>query len=216
MASYGNRRHLIFVMLMGTGSLAYSVPCTLVVGRGHSVTCTEDRWQPCSPAAARQNGLYEESAWFVALGSDTSCSDRDTGTNPLNRSPGYIPTNATQDAAKDLDKIGKIFQVQFAGADGLCRQITMQMGEQWGINAISGDPYGCMGRCGADCPGSLCSNYARDCLKHDVCSFFFGSSGGALDANCGDEFKASMGDYLSDCVIGHLCEVNDAFGLPDS
>lgn len=61
--------------------------------------------------------------------------------------------------------------------------------------------YGCMGRCGADCgsvlsAGGILSAWTKDCMDHDVCSYWNSSSGGSSDANCGDEFDEAMDDWF--------------------
>lgn len=98
--------------------------------------------------------------------------------------------------------------VRFSGADG-CKEILMQPGECWGQHPIqTANNYDCQGRCGASCAGSSCSNWAADCLRHDVCSWYYGATGGATDANCGDEYNDAVGDTTNICLwVGvNACE----------
>ena len=94
------------------------------------------------------------------------------------------------------------YVVQFDGADGQCLAIRMEGGECWGAHPTNGGDYDCQGLCGPGCEGAaaVCSNWGRDCLKHDVCSWYFSSSGGALDSNCGDEFGQAANDYSTCCT----------------
>jgi hypothetical protein len=78
------------------------------------------------------------------------------------------------------------------------------------VNSIGTDSYGaqnpaygCMGRCGAGCGNKwIPSAYTQACLNHDVCSVKNNSSGGASDANCGDEFSLAIDDYILGVVKG--------------
>ena len=79
------------------------------------------------------------------------------------------------------------YVVQFDGADGECLAIRMEGGECWGQHPVNGGSYDCMGRCGAGCGSWPCSNWGPDCLKHDVCSWYFTAWGLFLDQRCGDE-----------------------------
>lgn len=98
------------------------------------------------------------------------------------------------------------YLVQFDDYDGNCFEILMFGGECWGMHPTNGGNYDCQGRCGGGCGyGAVCSNWARSCLKHDVCSWYFGSSGGAFDQHCGDEFRQAQNDYLQDCITGNAC-----------
>ncbi|KAJ3268186.1 hypothetical protein HDV01_003350 [Terramyces sp. JEL0728] len=119
----------------------------------------------------------------IPSGSNTLCSDTP---NSFHRGDKYI--------------------VQFnQGKGGTCFEILMENGECWGTNPINNGEYNCQGRCGASCGGTLCSNWAHDCLKHDVCSWYFGASGGSGDANCGDEYAQATNDFLSNCLFNGKC-----------
>ena len=101
-----------------------------------------------------------------------------------------------------------VYYVEFDDVNNNCYGIVMRGGECWGDSPNGGD-YNCMGRCGGGCGGGWgqCSNWARDCLKHDVCSWFFGSSGALFDENCGDEWQQGTWDYTSCCYswCGAVC-----------
>jgi len=91
------------------------------------------------------------------------------------------------------------YVVQFDGADGECLAIRMEGGECWGTHPNNGRDYNCQGRCGEGCGYSTCSNWGRDCLKHDVCSWYFGSSSDDYyESDCGDEYY----DAYNDCYWG--------------
>ncbi|WP_075343231.1 hypothetical protein [Tenacibaculum agarivorans] len=63
--------------------------------------------------------------------------------------------------------------------------------------------YDCMGRCGSDCGRWwIPSAWTKDCLDHDQCSNVFSASGGASDANCGDEFNEAADDYVFGVLRG--------------
>jgi len=94
------------------------------------------------------------------------------------------------------------YVVQFDGADGECLAIRMEGGECWGAHPNNGGNYNCQGRCGPGCGSWTCSNWGRDCLKHDVCSWYFSSSGGASDSNCGDEWGDAYNDWANNCFWG--------------
>jgi len=90
--------------------------------------------------------------------------------------------------------------VQFDGADGECLAIRMEGGECWGQHPVNGGSYDCMGRCGAGCGSWPCSNWGPDCLKHDVCSWYFTAWGLFLDQRCGDEAWDAKDDAVQQCA----------------
>lgn len=185
-------------------ALAFAIPCNKV---GLPAGCSTSRITACTACPAVQDGASPSTAWCVEANSDYQCW---THVNPLNKSPGSIPTTGT---ALNQNKNAKWYHVKFDdGTGGTCRQIIMQMGESWGTNPTNGAGYGCQGRCGAGCPGatSFCSNYAQDCLKHDVCSWYHSASGGSGDANCGDEYNQAAGDTTANCLTANRCETNKA------
>lgn len=59
-----------------------------------------------------------------------------------------------------------------------------------GMSNVGSGAYNCMGACGAGC---VAAGYAKDCLKHDLCSAYktaaqgFPASGFCDDPDCGDE-----------------------------
>ena len=107
---------------------------------------------------------------------------------------------------------GELVVVQFSsGPPGplrsvRCMEIALKVGECWGIDN-DGDSYDCLGRCGVGCAqrGEVCSNWSRNCLKHDVCSYYFNSKGGAADLHCGWAFNLAAPDYLEPCMIDSAC-----------
>lgn len=96
--------------------------------------------------------------------------------------------------------------VQFNDSKGVCREILMRPGECWGTD------YNCMGRCGAGCGTWSCSNWAADCLRHDVCSYYFTASGGSNDPNCGFDFDLAIDDFIRICAVPWrtACEASDS------
>ena len=121
-----------------------------------------------------------------------------------------------RDTIKNLNQASNKYYVEFDDRDGKCYGIVMQGGECWGRPYPSYDGnWDCMGRCGPACGGVICSNWSRDCLKHDVCGWYHKSRGvlqtppgllipnpynGATDPDCGDEFVFADNDYQSCCV----------------
>jgi len=95
-----------------------------------------------------------------------------------------------------------------------CLEITMRVGECWGKNPINGGTYSCQGECGAGCINgcgifSLGGGWSRNCLRHDVCSWYFGAGGGGSDKNCGKAYDQASGDIFNcDCDIKqtHTCD----------
>ena len=66
-----------------------------------------------------------------------------------------------------------------------------------------------------------CSNWARNCLQHDVCMWAHTTDGGLNeinDADCGDEWWAAADDYSAACLGSgwwnkwdyNRCELYDA------
>lgn len=77
-------------------------------------------------------------------------------------------------------KANEVLVVQFySGTPGStnCLEIAVRVGECWGLDQ-DGDSYDCLGLCGVGCAEQVCSNWSRNCLKHDVCS----CSAGELEA----------------------------------
>ena len=106
-----------------------------------------------------------------------------------------------RDTIKNFHNSDNTYYVEFDAYDnGQCYGITMQGGECWGTNPGNGAGYNCQGRCGPNCGTWACSNWGRDCLKHDVCSWYFESSGGSSDTHCGDEFDIAQNDWAHCCI----------------
>lgn len=82
----------------------------------------------------------------------------------------------------------------------------------WGD--LHGSNYGCMGKCGGGCMGA---GYARDCMKHDVCSAFKtvaqgqAAEGFCMDVDCGDEAMQST----THCRVPIPEIPGSAFPLPE-
>ena len=93
---------------------------------------------------------------------------------------------------------------------GECLEIHVEVGECWGMDSDR-DSYDCIGRCGIGCqeegPG-LCSNWSRNCLKHDICSYYFNSRGGVVDPNCGWAFQKAEPDFLEPCLSDASCTLS--------
>jgi len=70
------------------------------------------------------------------------------------------------------------------------------VGACWGRHPRTRGDYDCMGRCGAGCGRWWAvSNWTQDCLEHDLCSFRHGSTDGAGDPDCGDEYDEAQDDW---------------------
>ena len=87
---------------------------------------------------------------------------------------------------------------------GKCFGIIMQAGESWGNQPNTGGNYDCMGTCGVGCSYGD-ANWARNCLRHDVCSYYFGASGMFLDNNCGADWNDGVNDYTR---VDSACKTN--------
>jgi len=97
--------------------------------------------------------------------------------------------------------------------------------EGWGD--IHGSNYGCMGKCGAGCQlwmiGRLGGGYAKNCMKHDVCSAFKSvatgvkSEGACQDIDCGDEMMQAVShcDLPGSLILPTTCNQED-FADPNS
>eukprot|EP01113_Clastostelium_recurvatum_P050796 TRINITY_DN9706_c0_g1_i1.p1 TRINITY_DN9706_c0_g1~~TRINITY_DN9706_c0_g1_i1.p1 ORF type:complete len:287 (+),score=43.15 TRINITY_DN9706_c0_g1_i1:54-914(+) len=95
---------------------------------------------------------------------------------------------------------GEIQKVRFqVGRDdatrGKCYQITAAVSECWGVNPFNGNDYECQGRCGAGC-GGIPGGWSAGCWKHDICSYYFGATGGSSDEFCGLAFKQASRDFM--------------------
>ena len=89
--------------------------------------------------------------------------------------------------------------------NGKCMEILLVVGECWGLDS-DGDSYDCLGLCGVGCQESdVCSNWSRNCLKHDVCSYYYNSRGGAADPHCGWAFNIAASDFLQPCAVDSAC-----------
>jgi len=105
--------------------------------------------------------------------------------------------------------------VQFYQITGTnnCLEITMKVGECWGKHPKTGSTYDCQGECGASCINgcgifSLGGGWSRNCLRHDICSWHFGASGGGSDPHCGKSYNQASGDIFNcNCEIPgtHTC-----------
>ena len=106
------------------------------------------------------------------------------------------------------------YVVRFDGRDGE-HEVLLRAGDCWGTHPVTGEDYNCLGRCGQGCgDGILCSNWSKKCLRHDVCSWYYGATQGAADADCGDEFIMASSDWASYCGwgwgwTGDRCELFD-------
>ena len=100
-----------------------------------------------------------------------------------------------QNTVDDKEGKGNTYIIKFDDKDGNCYGIKMYGGECWSKHPVTGSNYDCMGRCGAGCGSWTCSNWGRDCLKHDVCGWFLSSKGASFDKNCKDEFWQAYNDW---------------------
>lgn len=93
---------------------------------------------------------------------------------------------------------------------GACWEILVAVGECWGSVERGGD-YDCQGRCGVGCQKNAyyCSNWSRNCLRHDVCSYFHGSRGGLADQHCGYAFAMASKDFSAPCLTESRCRLDN-------
>jgi len=96
------------------------------------------------------------------------------------------------------------YLLQFRGADKKCLEINMQVGECFGINSINNGEYNCNGKCGGSCGAVDNGSWSANCLRHDVCSWWFGSTGGSKDAECGYAYDLSFSDWAA----GYQCNAS--------
>jgi len=152
--------------------LAYTIPC--VYNQAKPTGCDNSRVRTVKCNVANTNGYQT-----VLLDTNTAC-----------------------DAANQAITHKQNLNVQFfKNPDGTCLEITTQVGECWGVNPINNGNYGCQGQCGAGCISgcgifSLGGSWSRNCLKHDICSWYFGAGGGGSDKNCGTSYNQASGDLL--------------------
>ncbi|CAD7954093.1 unnamed protein product [Amoebophrya sp. A25] len=104
------------------------------------------------------------------------------------------------------------------GCPEVCYEVQMRSGECWGSEEVpvpgsEGEEalltdFGCMGRCGTGCVGDdiavqKCSNWGRDCLRYDVCSYMYDGQlykeNPLSDPNCADEYSLIFDDLRSGC-----------------
>jgi len=108
-------------------------------------------------------------------------------------------------------KLQQILNVQFYQNPNTndCLEITAQIGECWGKNPINSGVYECQGECGAGCIKgcglfNLGGGWSRNCFRHDICSWYFGASGGGSDKHCGKSYDQASGDTFN-CK----CDIKD-------
>ena len=107
--------------------------------------------------------------------------------------------NRLKSTVDEKEGKGNEYIVKFDDKDGNCYGIKMYGGECWGIHPTTDSNYDCMGRCGAGCGSWTCSNWGRDCMKHDVCGWYLSSTTGFRDKNCKDEFWDAYNDRERCC-----------------
>jgi len=124
---------------------------------------------------------------------------------------------------KDTVHLGDVsentYYVEFDDRKGKCYAIIMQAGECWGKHPTNTDStYDSQGKCGSSSTNGQ-ANWARDCLKHDACSWYFGATGKAADKDCGDEFYHAHLDWSrpgTSCkTYGNSCK-NQRYSLMDT
>mmetsp|Transcript_13107 Transcript_13107/g.19849 ORF Transcript_13107/g.19849 Transcript_13107/m.19849 type:complete len:202 (-) Transcript_13107:130-735(-) len=174
---------LAIIMLSFVMTNAYNIPCVYSSDNDTdpSPAGCEQRILPCDQVSD------EGVAVKVSAEEDTWC---------------YNNELRVSHTVKSGANAANLYYVEFDDQDGDCYAIRMYAGENWGSHPSTGSQYGCQGRCGSNCGRWwTCSNWGRDCLKHDVCSYFFGASDGASDANCGNEFVQAGNDFATCCLM---------------
>jgi len=128
------------------------------------------------------------------------------GTTPPNGVEVVGPTSNTLCATHRI-YLGDLYIIQFNDRNKICWEVKLAVGECWGAHPVNGGSYGCMGKCGAGCGDIDCGAWARDCMRHDICSWYFTSTDGANDPNCGDAYNMAENDYLMnrECRTGPGC-----------
>eukprot|EP00484_Ammonia_sp_Unknown_P019086 CAMPEP_0197033018 /NCGR_PEP_ID=MMETSP1384-20130603/11540_1 /TAXON_ID=29189 /ORGANISM="Ammonia sp." /LENGTH=175 /DNA_ID=CAMNT_0042462759 /DNA_START=21 /DNA_END=545 /DNA_ORIENTATION=+ len=167
---------VVFALIFASVSASYKVPC-LYGETNYPVGC-EQRILPCDQVSS-------SGATVVSAESNSACYDN---------SPRLRDTVAYGESSSNL------YYVEIDDKDGNCYAVRMYGGEDWGSNARNNGGYNCMGRCGPNCGSWACSNWGRDCMKHDVCSYFFSATGNTNDDNCGDEWDDAQNDWGTCCV----------------
>jgi len=162
-------------------SATYSIPCTT---KGTPAGCDNSRVRTVVCNSVNTNGYPT-----VTLDNKVSC----------------------ESAKVSLQQYLNVQFFQTAGTTN-CLEITIRVGECWGKNPINNGVYDCQGECGAGCVNgcgifSGGGGWSRNCLRHDICSWHFGASGGGSDANCGKSYNQASGDIFNcNCEVPtHTC-----------
>lgn len=104
-------------------------------------------------------------------------------------------TNLTSNAGIWLDPFAQDFTTHVMPLKETCVESLVRYPDDWGNIPNTINTYNCMGECGSSC---LSAWAGRDCLKHDVCSYFKGLAmedpavGFCRDFDCGDETAQSV------------------------
>ena len=165
---------LVYILMARCSVRAYAPPC---------INGTTDQPSGCDPNRIKKC-------------SEVNTTEAHTIEKDINNNCAESPR--VNDAVDG--KIENDYVVQFDGENGECLAIRMQAGECWGVHPITTANYDCQGRCGPGCGSNkVCNRWGPDCLKHDVCSWYYGATGGAKNVNCGDEFHDAVNDYMALC-----------------
>ena len=99
-----------------------------------------------------------------------------------------------------LDPFAEDFTTDEMPLRETCVETIVRYPDNWGNIPNTVNFYNCMGKCGSSCLGAWVS---RDCLKHDVCSYFKSlamedpATGFCRDFDCGDETAQSVANCWS-------------------
>mmetsp|Transcript_2835 Transcript_2835/g.6059 ORF Transcript_2835/g.6059 Transcript_2835/m.6059 type:complete len:427 (+) Transcript_2835:35-1315(+) len=114
--------------------------------------------------------------------------------NDLAPFKSYYPVNGVSSGVLELknglDLDSDTYTTDAYVVGETCLEVYTEAEGDWGI--IHGNGYGCMGKCGRGCE-ALSGGYAKNCMKHDVCSAFkstaqgVATGGNCKDVDCGDE-----------------------------
>jgi len=183
-------RVLLIALLAAISYAQTDIPC--IYGENKPEGCDPTRIKPCS---------------------EFSESEID-GLNIVENNINYNCASAAP-RLKDTIFEGSSTNTYFVKFDknrrGECYGIIMQGGESWGKQPNTNSDYDCLGKCGPGCTNGK-ANWARDCLKHDVCSWYFGASGAFFDGDCGDSWIQASNDYMrsgSACKEYGDTDIND-------
>lgn len=185
MAAFGNATRKLYPCHRGeaAGSIHYH-------NDGTPQPCTPMIFEvPCDSSTKSTSNDGYRIGWGMGSSYGVSCAHNYDSGKSFKRQP--CGSSSTQ--AYDV-----FFQTK---DDGKCWKVSdMYVNDHWYTyhSNKSGADYTCMGRCGPGCAGyGGCHNFGKDCMKHDVCSYFV--RGSAHTSIC-DEYKdQAVDEWMNNC-----------------